>query len=218
MKMLIYKITNLLNGKIYIGQTKYTIEKRFLQHSKADSPLGQAMRQFGMENFTVEVIEECETQEDLNEREKFWIKVLNSKQPNGYNRNDDGGVCQQFSRENLYKNKFSERIKFLRKHQEFTQVEVAEKLKINSTTYSKYECGTTEPDINTLRKLANFFNVSIDYLLENDCHPSDSDNMVDLNNFILYGNYTIDSRCPTKEMRKLLNEIISSISRYDCEK
>ena len=113
---------------------------------------------------------------------------------------------------------FNEKLRYLRKHQEFTQAEVAERLKINSTTYSKYECGTTEPDIITLRKLANFFNVSIDYLLENDCHPSDSDNMVDLNNFILYGNYKIYSRCPTKEMRQILNEIISSISRYDCEK
>ncbi len=41
--MVIYKITNLLNGKIYIGQTKQKIEQRFLQHSKTDSPLGQAM-------------------------------------------------------------------------------------------------------------------------------------------------------------------------------
>ena len=86
--MVIYKITNLLNEKIYIGQTKQPIEKRFLQHSKANSPLGQAMRDCGLENFTIEVIERY--QNELNEREKFWIKVLKSKSPNGYNQNNGG--------------------------------------------------------------------------------------------------------------------------------
>ena len=48
MAMIIYKITNLLNEKIYIGQTKQPIERRFIQHSKANSPLGQAMRECGL--------------------------------------------------------------------------------------------------------------------------------------------------------------------------
>ena len=93
--MVIYKITNLLSEKIYIGQTKQKIEQRFLQHSKANSPLGQAMRQCGLENFTVEVIENCKTQAELNEREKFWIKILNSKSPNGYNQTNGGGGFQK---------------------------------------------------------------------------------------------------------------------------
>ena len=88
--MMIYKITNLLNEKIYIRQTKQPIEKRFLQHSKANSPLGQAMRECGLENFTIEIIERCENQNELNEREKFWIKVLKSKSPNGYNLSNGG--------------------------------------------------------------------------------------------------------------------------------
>ena len=93
--MTIYKITNLLNGKIYVGQTKQKIEQRFLQHSKANSPLGQAMRQCGLENFTVEVIENCKTQAELNEREKFW--------PFGYNRTDGGGGFQKITK-NISKN------------------------------------------------------------------------------------------------------------------
>ena len=59
MAMIIYKITNLLNEKIYIGQTKQPM------HSKANSPLGQAMRQFGMENFTIEIVERCENQDEI---------------------------------------------------------------------------------------------------------------------------------------------------------
>lgn len=45
----IYKITNSLNGKIYVGMTKQTIEKRFIQHSTANTPLGNAMRDCGLD-------------------------------------------------------------------------------------------------------------------------------------------------------------------------
>ena len=47
----VYKITNTLNGKIYVGQTKQPVEKRFMQHLYADSPLGQAMRECGADKF-----------------------------------------------------------------------------------------------------------------------------------------------------------------------
>lgn len=86
----IYKITNKLNGKPYVGQTRQPIEKRFLQHSKAKTPLGNAMRDCGIENFTIEVIEECATQVQANERERALIKELDCKVPNGYNRSDGG--------------------------------------------------------------------------------------------------------------------------------
>ena len=48
------------------------------------------MRECGLENFTIEVIERCENQIELNEREKFWIKILKSKSPNGYNLSSGG--------------------------------------------------------------------------------------------------------------------------------
>ena len=88
--MFIYKITNTLNQKIYIGQTEQTIEKRFLQHSKSITPLGDVMRKYGLENFTIEIIEECSTPEQTKERERFWIKTLKSRVPNGYNQSDGG--------------------------------------------------------------------------------------------------------------------------------
>ena len=102
--MVVYKITNLLNGKIYVGQTTQPIEKRFIQHSYANSPLGQAMRDCGLENFTIEVIEKCESPAQLNEREKFWIKVLNSKKPNGYNLSSGISAKQKIKikRENIF--------------------------------------------------------------------------------------------------------------------
>ena len=65
--MTIYKITNLLNGKIYVGQRKQKM------------------------------------QAELNEREKFWIKILNSKRPNGYNQTNGGGGFQKITK-NISKN------------------------------------------------------------------------------------------------------------------
>ena len=89
----VYKITNTLNGKIYVGRTKQKLEKRMAQHrhdSKKGSPgLGAAIRKYGWENFTVEVIEVCPV-EQMNEREIFWIAELDCKAPKGYNLTDGG--------------------------------------------------------------------------------------------------------------------------------
>lgn len=101
--MFIYKITNTMNQKIYIGQTCQSIEKRFLQHSKAITPLGDVMRKYGLENFTIEIIEECSTPEHAKEQERFWIKTLKSKVPNGYNQSD-GGEGILLKEERSYKN------------------------------------------------------------------------------------------------------------------
>ena len=86
----IYKITNKINQKIYIGQTAKTIEERFQEHiidaKKQDiknRPLYKAFNKYGIENFSIELIEEC-ANEILSEREIYWIKYFNSYH-NGYN-------------------------------------------------------------------------------------------------------------------------------------
>ena len=86
----IYVITNLLTGMKYVGQTTQPVEVRFGKHMKSDFLIGRAIRHDGVENFTVEVIEECETLKQLNEREKFWIAFFNCMAPNGYNLTDGG--------------------------------------------------------------------------------------------------------------------------------
>ena len=91
----IYKITNKRNLKVYVGQTRQPLEQRFLQHSKALTPLGAAMRDCQLDNFTIEVIEQCQSQKQANQREQFWIKTLNSKVPNGYNQRDGGAFGQR---------------------------------------------------------------------------------------------------------------------------
>ena len=86
----IYKITNKINQKIYIGQTAKTIEERFQEHiidakkqNIKNRPLYKAFNKYGIENFSIELIEEC-ANEILSEREIYWIKYFNSYH-NGYN-------------------------------------------------------------------------------------------------------------------------------------
>ena len=92
----IYKITNTVNNKIYIGQSIF-IEKRWAQHKSPyeqerykDKPLYKAFQKYGLNNFIFEVIEECPP-EILNEREKYWISTLRTLcHEKGYNVTSGG--------------------------------------------------------------------------------------------------------------------------------
>lgn len=81
----IYKIENLINHKIYIGQSIH-IERRWTEHcnKKSKSVISQAIQKYGKQNFSFQVIKECEP-EQLNELEEYYIKKYNSVTPNGYN-------------------------------------------------------------------------------------------------------------------------------------
>lgn len=85
-KMIIYKITNKIDGKIYIGQTCRTFEERMKEHySHANVYVDRAIRKYGKENFDCVVIDTAETMDELNEKEIYWIDYFNSMNPNGYN-------------------------------------------------------------------------------------------------------------------------------------
>lgn len=97
----IYKITNLINGKVYIGQSK-DIYYRWYDHKKEsrknrkDIVLYCAFAKYGIENFSFEIVEECSL-EDLDEKEIFYIKQYNSyinwENSNGYNMTIGGALC-----------------------------------------------------------------------------------------------------------------------------
>ena len=96
--MIIYKITNKINQKIYIGESTRTIEERWsdyvreLKFSKKPRPIINAMRKYGIDNFSIEVIEEnIQTKEQLDSLEKHYIKLYESCNPkNGYNIENGG--------------------------------------------------------------------------------------------------------------------------------
>lgn len=85
----IYKITNKINNKCYIGQSIH-IERRWSEHCfpSKTSKISLAIQKYGKNNFNFEVIEECVITE-LDEKESYWIKFYNSLIPNGYNVNED---------------------------------------------------------------------------------------------------------------------------------
>lgn len=95
----IYKITNLANGKMYVGQTGGTLSRRWGQHKAARNKayvLYAAMRKYGVENFTVECLQEC-AEEELDALEKYWIKKLDTYN-NGYNSTEGGKATKITSR------------------------------------------------------------------------------------------------------------------------
>jgi group I intron endonuclease len=86
----IYKITNIESGKVYVGKTIFTPERRWNEHRwalnrkrQSKMPIHQAMLEEGVECFRFDVIEEC-CERDVLEREIYWINELNSHK-DGYN-------------------------------------------------------------------------------------------------------------------------------------
>ena len=86
--MLIYKITNKIDGKCYIGQTIKNAEERWREHqahafgthpNDVNKTLYKAIRKYGLENFTFEVLQDnIETYEQLDKAEIYWIDFYNS--------------------------------------------------------------------------------------------------------------------------------------------
>lgn len=92
---IIYKVTNQENGKIYIGQTIQTLNERKNKHyykarqEEYTTHFINALRKYPEEVFIWEIIDEAETQEALDEKEKYWIAYYNSVEE-GYNTKDGG--------------------------------------------------------------------------------------------------------------------------------
>ena len=78
---IIYKITNRLTGKAYIGQTTGNLDKYW----GSGKYIIAAIKKHGKESFTKEVLKECKTENEMNEQEIFFIEKFNTKVPNGYN-------------------------------------------------------------------------------------------------------------------------------------
>lgn len=93
--MFIYKITNLVNGKIYIGQTVTSLQERWRHHLHAsrgnNTLICKAIRKYGRDSFQMELIVQACSQEELDYLEAYFIVIWDAQNPNvGYNRTDGG--------------------------------------------------------------------------------------------------------------------------------
>lgn len=129
----IYKITNILNGRSYIGQTVNTIEQRFIEHkshyrtnvTNSNRPLYNAFNKYGINNFIIEEIENIPNNL-LNERERYWIQYYNTYNK-GYNATLGGDTTILYNYEEI--------VKLYKKYQ--NQSEVARILGCQYTTVTR---------------------------------------------------------------------------------
>lgn len=113
--MYIYKITNIQNNKVYIGQTIRPIEDRFKRHlsdalnNVIDTHFARAIRKYGKDNFILEQIDTAQNQEELNRKERYWIKFYDAVNT-GYNETDAISKCGG----NTYQSKTKEEMEVIK--------------------------------------------------------------------------------------------------------
>jgi group I intron endonuclease len=120
--MLIYKATNKINGKAYIGQTTRSLNGRVSSHmrearkgKRSKSAFHNALLKHGLGSFEIEVVENCDTIDQLNERERHWIATLKTICPSGYNIEEGGKhfVMSEATRAKLRGRKLSDETRHL---------------------------------------------------------------------------------------------------------
>lgn len=106
MQYYIYKITNLINGKMYVGQHKVPEkEEAFRRYMGKGIAIKGAIKKYGKENFSKEIIEYIDDDEKhlkVSEREIYWIAELDTMYPKGYNLSPGGeGGCTKEAAEKV---------------------------------------------------------------------------------------------------------------------
>lgn len=105
----IYKITNLINAKVYVGQTTKTVEQRFKGHCNSKkSHIGLAIKKYGKINFKIELLAIADNQKQLNALEVVYVNNENCLHPNGYNHRaggDQQGIVSDSTKSKISKSK-----------------------------------------------------------------------------------------------------------------
>lgn len=111
--MRIYLLKNIITGNSYVGQTRRTLRLRFNAHrytmGKKNSckAISDAMQKYGEDNFEISLLEECTSQQHMDECEMRWIATLNTMTPNGYNLTAGGAGKSGYRHSDESKKKMS---------------------------------------------------------------------------------------------------------------
>jgi len=166
----IYCIRNTINNKIYIGKSN-NVKIRWSKHKSCTdkySVLTKAIKKYGIENFELTTLEECENEEIAFCRESWYILFLNSKGPYGYNLDSGGRGGKELSESTKYKISLASKN---RKHSSETKQKMSEKQKGKNhpmfgkqhTLESKNKMSTShkhsEKSIEQQQKNIEFFNL-----------------------------------------------------------
>ena len=144
----VYKITNKVTGKVYIGITNQGAGARYRHHwyearTGEPAPIHRSMAKYGEENFTLEIIDFAETYEELKEKEKYWIKQYDAmNREKGYNLTEGGDGT--FGR--LHSEETKEKIR---------QKALGRKASEETNAWGFREVGEFDEKGNMLRKFAN---------------------------------------------------------------
>lgn len=168
----IYKIQNLVNKKIYIGQSE-NISQRWKAHRNRpfnenspqyDSPIYRAIRKYGLENFSFEVVEECEISE-LNEKEIYWIEFYDSNNDKkGYNLTKGGDAVTN----GILKHEQILEIYDLLENSKLPQAEIASLYGVSQRSISGINTGQTWVEVGRIYPIRSIEKKEIKYYCK-DC-------------------------------------------------
>ena len=148
---LIYKYTNNINGKIYVGQTRQQLQKRHYKHLQQLNDytyFHRALKKYGVENFTLEIIEDNIPLEQLDEKEIYWIKKLDSYCSSGKGYNETKGGQWGTSSQLLSGLQEEEIKQKLKNNLEISLTEIAKYYNVSLSCISNINVGKTFYDKN----------------------------------------------------------------------
>lgn len=112
--MIIYKVTNKINGMSYIGQTTINLNHRIARHlielKKSSSYFHRVLKRHGIENFKWEILKECKNISNLNQSEKYFIEYYKTFFPDGYNLTMGGEGIIGYTHSEKTKNKIRQKL------------------------------------------------------------------------------------------------------------
>lgn len=165
--MFIYKITNKINNKIYIGKTVNNIKDRFSRHlndafsERLDTHLARAMRKYGSDNFIIEEIDSTDNEEELSEKEIYWIKYYDSYNT-GYNMTTGGdGGNTYLLKSNEEMNEIKDKIRISK---------IGGKNPNSRKVKCLNVCTCEEYHFDSIEDMVKFFNVSNHTQIERRCN------------------------------------------------